>query len=88
MGAARKAILKVGQEIGAIKEQGQPVTAQNLGLEKPEKKSCCGNYGRKARRGQTPRSPHWQPVIVKRWQTCFCLKMKAHKQHWGRKCQR
>jgi hypothetical protein len=38
MGAARIAVLKLGQEIGAIKKQGQPVTAQNLGLEKPEKK--------------------------------------------------
>lgn len=33
MGAAKNAILKVSQEIGAIKKQGKPVTAQNLGLE-------------------------------------------------------
>jgi len=47
MGAARKAILKVGQEIGAIKEQGKPVTAQNLGLEKPEKKVAMATVAEK-----------------------------------------
>lgn len=47
MGAAKKAILKVGQEIGAIKEQGQPVTAQNLGLEKPKKKVATATMAEK-----------------------------------------
>jgi hypothetical protein len=47
MGAARKAILKVGQQIGAIKEQGQPVTTQNLGLEKPEKKVAAATMAEK-----------------------------------------
>jgi hypothetical protein len=47
MTAARKVILKVGQEIGAIKKQGQPVTAQNLGLEKPEKKVAAATMAEK-----------------------------------------
>lgn len=41
MSAARNAILKVGQEIGALQEQGKPVTAQNLGLEKSKKKAVA-----------------------------------------------
>lgn len=47
MGAARKAILKVGQEIGALKKQGQAVTAQNLGLEKPKEKVATATMAEK-----------------------------------------
>ena len=47
MGAARIAVLKLGEQIGAIKKQGQPVTAQNLGLEKPEKKVATATMAEK-----------------------------------------
>ena len=63
MGSAGKVMTKLAKSVGVVEEVPQP-------RQLAEKKA--GNYGRKARRGQTPLSPHWASVIAKWRQISVC----------------